>query len=561
MLVYDIVQNKTTFNRFLKKMKYFNSAVGSIIPPAVPGSNYSSTNNTSTASGSTSTSTSTSNQTFSVYDRDAPKSPLALISKHGISYSNTATPLVTLQSRLDRYAGHHEQALAGPVAWVLCQDKLGYKIVDKSTNVVIGRWRCHTTLRSMAAAKKMRRRRHSTNSSSTGTGGGRRASLDSFEGVEDEEGAEEVFGDGGMSTIGVTASNLYFSALAADQKRLLTNTPFFSGEAATRSLMSAAATVKEHDRVTWSLVVRGSIVATLKGYELNILEQRQSEPAGAVGAVYLDEFTKGLRQKHAASFDRLLSVNEDSALSSGGSPPSSPSSFLPVKKPGRASSVFSVQSTPSCPTLSPTSNSMLPPPLPPSKPFSRSNSCQSNFNRIKFTDGVIMASLALMLNLDERATTIPSIPALQEQQLQKSNTRRNSTGLDSPQPSKLRRAGMPTKVESASSPNMAALVNNSSTTTISKSIKPITSNNTTYKPSIPKSTSTSKLSTINSNKSTSSYNHHEHSSNHNNHESKHDYNDNNDNNTHAPPLKAGRLSRSKSLLGIPKLFIMKALRV
>lgn len=254
-----------------------------------------------------------------MYDRDSPKQPAAQLSKYGVTFSTCATPLLSPHTRLARTETHYEDnplVAGGPVSWIVAEYKHGYKIIDKSTHVVLGRWRRSTSV------------------------------------SEDDLDHE------------VRASRRYFSVV--DKVRTLGRSSFFSGDASA-------------EPSNWTLAFKGNLVATLKGYDLMILqaprESIETSPnRGSVDGdassphsepLFLDEFMRTLRQRHAnylpSSTSTFLNVTNDAKQS----PPHEPPSFL--------------HGVTSHNTATYTATAL----------------------RLKLVDAVIMASMSLMLNLDD----------------------------------------------------------------------------------------------------------------------------------------------------------------
>ena len=241
--IFDIKQNTPPMKKFLKKVRSFNDAVLLIIPPHNLSSDQSAP--TKSRSASVQLPTSISTATFSVYDRDAPKDPVAQISQHGISFSQRTTPLLSRHSRLGRHesTNNHTSSLTGPVSWVVVEDRMGYKVLDRDTNAVIGKWQLQSSL-----------------------GGNRRRSQ-----VESE-----------FQVLGSTVHD---------------GRHFFSGSLLDNSI--------KPERMTWCFVVKdigsnsdNTVVATLKGFELKLLMQQPNAVQSNV-SMFLDEFTKALRYKSA----------------------------------------------------------------------------------------------------------------------------------------------------------------------------------------------------------------------------------------------------------------------
>lgn len=332
-LVYDVNQNTPPIRKFFKKVKSFNNAVASIIPDPAHDNHQHRTTKTPSIN--------INHCSFAIHDSESSKHSIAQISKYGISFSAYTTPLLANHSRLDRYEQPHP--LLGPVTWNLTKDRAGYKITDKTTNIVIGKWRRKSTLRSI------HRRRSLNDHDRPFSPGAVSFSTD----IKYNEMTTEQF-----DSIGLTASSLYFSGISK-------KTPFFSGE-------FAAASPVQDDKMTWCLVVRGSVVATMKGYELHILQP----PPSIAAMTFLDEFSKSLRMKHISSTEE--------SLQTGFSDPIEPHS-------GNASISGSSSS-------SPTPNKKQQPPA-----VSKPKGSITSFNRLRFSDGIIMSAMSLMLNLDDRA--------------------------------------------------------------------------------------------------------------------------------------------------------------
>lgn len=376
-LIYDVKQNSPNIRKLLKKVQSFNDAVSSFIPPA-PAHLHNCNNNSSNndnASHSTTTTTSIENlsssnhKTFSIYDSDTTKHPISQISKYGISFSISTTPLLASHSRLDRLDSRN--SVIGSVSWILTDENNGgYKVIDESTKTTIGRWKRKTNA--------VRRRR--TTGSETTTDNNNPNNANNY------------------NSIGLTASDPYFSSTFDSKKAH--NTPFFSGEAA---LVSSSTNI-QHDKPVWCFIVQGTIIAAIKGYELHILQTPSLH-----SAMFLDELTNLLRH-------RRVSSNRTSSTSSSSSQEQPLNSTLSPATTVKASATFSELRS----TISPCSWALHHPSInsnvnngkdqnhqsPPV--FTEQNSIAhkgsvTTINRLRFTDAVIMAAMALMLNLDDRA--------------------------------------------------------------------------------------------------------------------------------------------------------------
>lgn len=183
-ILYDLKEHTALLKRLAKKIKSIHSVVG-VFKPSLSHRHDTAAAASSGADGDstqpppTTLSTSgqvqqqhqqpslklrirrgsnTSAKVYSVYDRDTPNWPAALLSKHGVSFSVSATPLLTPNSQLSRAeitsnpnsgsgattntSSDPAKNTYGPVTWIVCETKSGgFNIVDKSTQVVLGRWR------------------------------------------------------------------------------------------------------------------------------------------------------------------------------------------------------------------------------------------------------------------------------------------------------------------------------------------------------------------------------------------------------------------------------------
>lgn len=448
--VFDIKKNQPPIRRFLKKVRSFNDAVSVIIPPAphylhhnhhhhhihhqedspsrrsslqLPVSPYSIVSDPTP-----SPSTSTSASTYSLYDRDTPKEPVAQFSKHGISFSQRTTPLLSRHTRLDRQdpsALQDTSSIAGPVSWILVEERNTYRVIDLGSNTLIGKWKLRSTLSSGS-------RRRSLNHS---------ASIMSP--IEDR-----------TSPLGMAAVS-YFS-------QSHTFAPFFSGEAANFSPEA------DPDKLTWCFIVKGTVVATLKGYELSIVQQQPLESGvsglnALMSTAFLDEFTKALRQKQqakamaasGASTASLASVMEEanndrgaSSTSTSGSRNSNVFRRSSLHKSCRRHTLSVMTFASSSPRQSAEFSQHQHHPRPPTLE-SPVDSSAFSFLRLKFSDGIAMTAMALMLNLDDRLQALSlSEDAEQEQQEQESTdgyqgTRVRASSGSSGSPKRMSRKVLP----------------------------------------------------------------------------------------------------------------------
>lgn len=401
--LFDIKQNLAPTKRLMKKVRSFNEVVGVIIPPTpLHHHNHSEERSRSPSSlSSSSVDDSSPAPTYSVYDRDTPREPVAQFSKHGISFSQHTTPLLSRHSRLGRHINSHIPPLLdemspifGPVSWMLVEDRnSAFKIVDSSTNAIIGRWKPQSAL----------------SGQSNGTSRRRRVSLDTATPVGSPPGTG--------SPLGCEATSNYIASSR-------NSTPFFSGE-----LASACA---DNVDLTWCLIIKGTVVATLKGYELNVVQPLCSDNNQSIDSLmacmFLDEFTKTLRQKHRAkifvdgSSTSLPSVQEEQMSAE-------------TKNSGRASNIFRRSSKSkrrhSLPGMSaPGTNAQ---PSPPRSSFSESTTppLVTNFFRLKFSDAVIMSAMSLMLNMDDRLRRASALAAVGASVDATSGVRRTKRGSNS----------------------------------------------------------------------------------------------------------------------------------
>lgn len=369
-------------------------------------------------------STSGSAQSFSIYDRDLPKDPVSQISKYGLTFSQRTTPLLSRYSRLDRKEMstrvlHDPSSLVGPVSWVLVRDRNSFKVMDRSTNALIGKWKLLSDINSSNGGSARRKSNPNPTQSSA---------------------LSELLGDrlNSPPVTGLGMAN-YFDMDSA-------KTPFFSGDFVSLNVKA------DQDKVTWCFVVKNVIVAALKGNELSIItppaagtNDNTATTSALMSSVFLDEFTKALRQKvltkvainpspvsmppsnqaSTASTASLASVVEESMDSkkrnsmSGGMFRRSPS--FP-KTPNRRHTLMDLTMStprPSSDMNSTSSAQQLDVHSPPVLGSSYENAA-SSFLRLKFSDAVMMAAMSLMLNLDDRIRELQLSPKQQRTQAHES---------------------------------------------------------------------------------------------------------------------------------------------
>jgi hypothetical protein len=377
-------------------------------------------------------------KTFSVYERDSPKLPLAQFSKNGITFSQRTTPLVARHSRLDRQDSikldhdhsilpyhssngvnnnnnnnnNNTNPLIGQVSWNLVEDRAQeYKVIDSSTNTVIGRWKLidrHTKLSNLS-----------------------------------------------LSSSAIIRES-YASSAGGSSRRVATavpSQPFYSGQAPHLALSRDKRELVLDRTAVWCFVVKGTVVATLKGYELSLI----SHPASIAGSdetetmthkivrdrLYLDEYALTLRQRLVAA---ALREGDGSLLANVSiASLSRPLQSLPEQQhstsgPGIQKKIFRRHSMPPIMTdqvLSLPPHQTTVPPKPPLPIFEESSALDqyvTNFNRLKLSDGIMISALSLMLNLDDKLAVFTLRKKLleeaaaqeQQQQRQQRSPRRKS---------------------------------------------------------------------------------------------------------------------------------------
>lgn len=430
--ILDIKRNCPPIKKLLRKVRSFSgnnhrgTTSGSIVIPP-PNARYSvtdfdklrQTNENSTTSGSSGNNSNITRRntvlergatnshqhlkTYSVFERDSPKLPLAQFSKNGITFSQRTTPLVVRHSRLDRQdsidhnqslfalhsnsigsSGSKANPLIGQVSWNLVEDRAQeYKIIDSSTNIVIGRWKLidrHTKLNSLSAS------------------------------------SPAIIRESCASSLSVANWSMMTT---------VPNQSFYCGQAPHLTLSRNKRELMLDRTAVWCFVVKGTIVATLKGYELSLISHHAAaansdEPETMTHKIirdrlYLDEYVRALRQRLAASALREGNNLPNNASTTDVSQP------LPLTEQqqqhesylGRRSSVLSKKSfrrhtMPSIiadqlPSFSQDHTITAPkPPLPIFEESAMLDQYVSNFNRLKLSDGIMISALALMLNLDEK---------------------------------------------------------------------------------------------------------------------------------------------------------------
>lgn len=424
--ILDIKRNRPPIKKLLRKVRSFSgnnhrgTTAGSIVIPP-PNARYSvtdfdklrQTNESSTTSGSNGNNSNinrrntvlerdatTSHQhlkTYSVFERDSPKLPLAQFSKNGITFSQRTTPLVVRHSRLDRQdsidhnhsffalhsnsigsGGNKTNPLIGQVSWNLVEDRAQeYKIIDSSTNIVIGRWKLidrHTKFSSLSA-----------------------------------------------SSPAIIRESCASSLSVANWSNMTTvpNQSFYCGQAPHLTLSRDKRELMLDRTAVWCFVVKGTIVATLKGYELSLISHRAAaansgEPETMTHKIirdrlYLDEYVRALRQRLAAS--ALREGNNASTTDVSRPLPLAEQqheSHLGRRSPVLSKKSFRRHTMPSIiadqlPSFSQDQTVTAPkPPLPIFEESAMLDQYVSNFNRLKLSDGIMISALALMLNLDEK---------------------------------------------------------------------------------------------------------------------------------------------------------------
>ena len=339
-------------------------------------------------------------KTFSVYERDSPKLPLAQFSKNGVTFSQRTTPLVARHSRLDRQDSlkldhdhsilpHHSSnggnsnnntnPLIGQVSWNLVEDRAQeYKVIDSSTNTVIGRWRLidrHTKLTNLSSSSSSIIRESHASSA------------------------------GGSSRRVATA---------------VPSQPFYSGQAPHLSLSRDKSELVLDRTAVWCFVVKGTVLATLKGYELSVISHRATIPGSdepetmthkiVRDRLYLDEYSRALRLRLVAAANREGgSLPTNAPTSSLSRPlPSLPEQQQSTSVPSTQKKMFRRHSMPpimtgQVPSLSPhQATASSKPPLPIFEESSALDQYVTNFNRLKLSDGIMISALSLMLNLDDK---------------------------------------------------------------------------------------------------------------------------------------------------------------
>lgn len=274
---------------------------------------------------------------FSVYDRDAPARdpPLALFNRFEVAFSPKTVPLLSRSTRLDRssgrmtdnYTAFQQQQLwstSDALSWYIVPEEPkatnntphrihAYRVYDKSTNMLVGKWKRRSTLTCSAVSPNgslVASPRLGSISSSSSTS--------DYTLVPDEDhcGAYSP-----RSTLGMhTAAARYFLNQKAGGAAAASKTPFFSGEA--YSLVAAANRAenglggsaagctqarRELQEEEWCFVVnRGktqggwTVLASLKGYELHLVDAHDSP----LRHFYLDEYVRHLRLKYVARAQR-----------------------------------------------------------------------------------------------------------------------------------------------------------------------------------------------------------------------------------------------------------------
>lgn len=388
--MFDVKINSHAMSKIMKKVRSLNDAVSSIIPePPLAHHHYQRCKNSVTAlapnldlSPLTSSfplhfaeTKSSKIQSFSVFDRDSnQREPIAVISRNEINFSPRATPLLTKSSRLDRLSNYSSE-FAGEVCWTMVpefgssnKNKItSFKVIDQSTNKVIGRWKRRSTLTK---------------------------DLEPADVFSNQENVRESF-----QSLGTTASNRYY---LSDAKTAISH-PFFSGEA--YSFVKAGSKTTEE----WCFVVtkrytkhgkstfKRNVMAVLKGFELNIVDPHDT----TLRHYYLDEYMRHLREKVMNGRAELTSVfsrnhihsgeedneEEEESFSVAGSPPYSSHRMSQIRSdssspPNNRNSSFAASGSMKMAT-------------------GRDSTFSENFYRLRINDGLVMVSMALLLNLDE----------------------------------------------------------------------------------------------------------------------------------------------------------------
>lgn len=386
--IFDVKANTRPIVKLLKKVKHFNDAVSSIIPEHHINHHHTDNNarksiyeNISAApcnidpSKHPSTDKSPKPQSFSVYDRDSgSRTPLAVISRYGVQFSPKSTPLLFSSSRLERLNDTPE--LAGQVAWAMVPEFSAYnkykitsfKVVDRSTSKVIGRWKRRSALESSLNPDEFRlqHRSHSTRS------------------------------------LGTTASNRYYLS----EPGCPLHRPFFSGGAF--SAASAANKLNEE----WCFIVtkqytksgkttiKRNVLATLKGFELQLVDPHDQ----TLRNFYLDEYMRYLRQKGVRKTE-LTRQDSFSNISSANNSSNTGNSYDYSDNFDLNSINADVSSTsPSFSNFSPTSSTNFSA----SSTFfpnqsgghTRDLSFSDNFYRLRVNDAITMMAMCLLLNID-----------------------------------------------------------------------------------------------------------------------------------------------------------------
>lgn len=390
----DVKPNARPMTRLLKKVRSLNDAVSSIIPDHHISSRKNSGDGTMPSidrpivngSGSKSPSEYKPQKisSFSVFDRDSDeRTALAVITRHEIQLNPKATPLLLKSSRLNRFVDYSPH-LGGEVTWAMVPEfgnnnktKItSFKVIDQSTNKVIGRWKRRNTLT---------------------------IDPDSSENYHSPDEATQSF-----RSLGTTASNRFYHS---DSKATISR-PFFSGES--YSFTNPEAKRKEE----WCFVVtkrytkygkatiKRNVVAVLKGFELHIVDPHDT----TLRYFYLDEYIRYLRQKSLDCGQELVSAssrsrsqyvedeeyNEDDE--EGGEYAQDEFESFGMTSQTRRNQQQS-QSRSNSPPGPLSSVSTF---LPGNKKMShRESTFSESFCRLRVNDGLILMAMSLLLNLDQ----------------------------------------------------------------------------------------------------------------------------------------------------------------
>lgn len=438
-------------------------------------------------------------ESYSIYDRES-KEPLAYFNRYQLAFTTKSTPLLSKSSRLDRikektaFISPDVANLDGPANWVIIPEfhyskkarsdqrsnndnksrrpvikSVSFKVVDVTTNIVIGKWKRRSVIANALANSRSKSPSYESseddNEEDDSLNRKRRVTFQIAE--EDEEDSttktnnskqqqQQQFNVETLPSYESTASNRYF---LSDMKSLVHN-PFFSGQVYS---MAQGAANKLNEEWCFVLNIKSSpIVATLKGYELHLVDAHDSP----LNFFFLDEYVQYLRHRAItkqlkASSTSLMNPNEENnrltssnsinnnlsssnqphhrlspsqrakrtlsltSVSSGSAPlnrrwsmfskMSSSSNYSVASSAGSvATPTSSYTTSSSSPTLEPSPLVKSPPIQDPWNTLRCASSgktvpCSAqedsfafseNFYRVRFNDALIMLSMTLLLNMD-----------------------------------------------------------------------------------------------------------------------------------------------------------------